>query len=73
MKISYKTYVVEMSLYYGLLALMLPLIYAVTNQLVLMSVFSMEWLCVTVFLYPIVLLLSAVRYSFQRMKKASHL
>lgn len=66
---SYKSYVVEMSLYYGLLVLVLPLIYAVTNHLSFLVVFPMEWFAVSLFLYPIVWLLSAIRYGIHRAKK----
>lgn len=68
---SYKSYVVEMSLYYGLLVLVLPLIYAVTNHLSFLSVFRIEWFAISFFLYPGVLLLSAIRYGLHRSKKPS--
>ncbi|WP_348921130.1 hypothetical protein [Enterococcus rotai] len=72
MKHLFKTVVFEMSLYYGLLALVLPLIYAVTYHVAFISVFSIEWLAVTLFMYPIVLILSTIRYSYYRMRKTSH-
>ena len=72
MKHLFKTVVFEMSLYYGVLALVLPLIYAVTYHVSFMSVFSIEWLAVTLFMYPIVLILSTIRYSYYRMRKTSH-
>ncbi|OTN88566.1 hypothetical protein A5819_001047 [Enterococcus sp. 7E2_DIV0204] len=72
MKNLFKTVVFEMSLYYGLLALVLPLIYAVTYHVAFISVFNVEWFAVTVFIYPIVLILSAIRYSYGRMRKSSH-
>ncbi|MBO0475370.1 hypothetical protein IGL98_003281 [Enterococcus sp. DIV0840] len=73
MKRLYKSVVFEMSLYYGLLAIVLPLIYAVTYHLSFMSVFSVEWFAVTLFMYPIVLILSMIRYGYHRMRKTSHL
>ncbi|MGX7150134.1 hypothetical protein [Enterococcus ureasiticus] len=73
MKRLYKSVVFEMSLYYGLLAIVLPLIYAVTYYLSFMSVFSVEWFAVTLFMYPIVLILSMIRYGYHRMRKTSHL
>ena len=73
MKHLFKTVVFEMSLYYGLLAIVLPLIYAVTYHVSFMSVFSVEWLAVAVFMYPIVLILAAIRYSYGRMRKSSHI
>lgn len=73
MKALYKSVLLEMSLYYGLLALVLPLIYAVTYDVAFLSVFTAEWLAVTVFIYPVVLLLSAIRYGYCRMRKPSHL
>lgn len=72
MKHLFKTVVFEMSLYYGLLAIVLPLIYAVTYHVSFMSVFSVEWLAVTVFMYPIVLILAAIRYGYGRMRKSTH-
>ncbi|WP_207696405.1 hypothetical protein DOK67_0000781 [Enterococcus sp. DIV0212c] len=72
MKRLYKSVVFEMSLYYGMLAVVLPLIYAVTYQVSFISVFNAEWLAVTVFMYPIVLVLSAIRYGYGRMRKTSH-
>lgn len=72
MKCSFKEFVFEMSLYYGLIALALPLIYAVTNQLSFMSVFGTEWLAVTLFLSPIIVLLSVIRYSFHKLRETSH-
>ncbi|WP_086314546.1 hypothetical protein A5821_002126 [Enterococcus sp. 7F3_DIV0205] len=72
MKRLYKTVVFEMSVYYGVLAIVMPLIYAVTNHISFISVFSLEWLAVTLFMYPIVLILSMIRYSYYRMKKMSH-
>ncbi|MFD1900889.1 hypothetical protein [Enterococcus termitis] len=73
MKHLYKTMMFETSLYYGLLAIVLPLIYAVTYHVTFISVFNTEWLAVTLFLYPIILLLSTIRYGYSRMRKASHL
>ncbi|MBO0423262.1 hypothetical protein BCR22_05035 [Enterococcus plantarum] len=73
MKRVFKTVVFEMSLYYGLLAIVLPLIYAVTYHVSFMSVFSVEWLAVTLFIYPIVLILSTIRYGYGRMRKTTHL
>ncbi|MEI5990656.1 hypothetical protein [Enterococcus crotali] len=72
MKRLYKTVVFEMSLYYGLLAILLPLIYAVTYHLSFMSVFNLEWLAVTLFIYPIVLIVAMIRYSYYRVRKTSH-
>jgi predicted membrane metal-binding protein len=69
MQRSYTSIVYEMSLYYGLLAVVLPLIYAVTNQLSFLAVFSIEWLAVSVFLYPIVLILAVIRYAIYHFKK----
>ncbi|ALS02591.1 hypothetical protein ATZ33_14760 [Enterococcus silesiacus] len=72
MKRLYKTVVFEMSLYYGLLAIVLPLIYAVTYHISFMSVFNLEWLAVTLFIYPIVLVISMIRYGYYRVRKTSH-
>ncbi|MCA5011970.1 MULTISPECIES: hypothetical protein [unclassified Enterococcus] len=72
MKGSYKTVVFETSLYYILLAIVLPLIYAVTYHVAFLSVFTTEWLAVTLFLYPIVLVLSTIRYGYIRIRKTSH-
>ncbi|MBO0440351.1 hypothetical protein [Candidatus Enterococcus ikei] len=73
MKRLYKSVVFEMSLYYGMVAVVLPLIYAVTYHVSFISVFSAEWLAVTVFMYPVVLVLSAIRYGYGRMRKTSHI
>ncbi|MBO0446779.1 hypothetical protein JZO78_10510 [Enterococcus ureilyticus] len=73
MKRLFKTVVFEMSLYYGLMALVLPLIYAVTYHVAFISVFNIEWFAVTLFMYPIVLVLSAIRYSYGRMRRTSRL
>lgn len=73
MKQLFKTVVFEMSLYYGLMALVLPLIYAVTYHVAFVSVFNVEWFAVTVFMYPVVLVLSAIRYGYCRIRKTSHL
>ncbi|MBM7690086.1 hypothetical protein BCR24_03570 [Enterococcus ureilyticus] len=73
MKRLFKTVVFEMSLYYGLMALVLPLIYAVTYHVAFISVFNVEWFAVTLFMYPIVLVLSAIRYSYGRMRRTSRL
>ncbi|EOL45153.1 hypothetical protein [Enterococcus caccae] len=73
MKRLFKTVVFEMSLYYGVLAIVLPLIYAVTYHVGIVSVFNVEWFAVTVFMYPAVLVLSAIRYGYCRMRKTSHL
>ncbi|EOI06792.1 hypothetical protein UAY_00134 [Enterococcus moraviensis ATCC BAA-383] len=72
MKRLFKSVVFEMSLYYGVLAVVLPLIYAVTYHVSYLSVFSAEWFAVTVFMYPVVLVLSAIRYGYGRMRKTSH-
>lgn len=69
----FKTVVFEMSLYYGVLAMVLPLIYAVTYHVSFMSVFSVEWFAVTLFMYPIVLIFAMIRYGCSQMKKTSHL
>ena len=73
MKHLFKTVVFEMSLYYGLLALVLPLIYAVTYHVAFISVFNAEWFAVTVFMYPVVLILAAIRYGYYRMRRTSHI
>lgn len=72
MKRLYRSVVFEMSLYYGLLAIVLPLIYAVTYHISFMSVFNLEWLAVTLFIYPIVLVISMIRYGYYRVRKTSH-
>ncbi|MGX7243844.1 hypothetical protein ACWOC1_03220 [Enterococcus quebecensis] len=72
MKRLYKTVIFEMSMYYGALSIVLPLIYAVTYHVPFMSVFSVEWFAVTLFIYPIVLIVSMIRYSYQKLRKASH-
>ncbi|EOL45473.1 hypothetical protein RV11_GL000094 [Enterococcus phoeniculicola] len=68
MKNSYRGIIFEMSLIYGLLAISLPLVYAVTYHLSFTGIYSAEWLAVSLFLYPIVLLLGAVRYGYQKVK-----
>ena len=73
MKGAYKEVLIEISLYYGLIAMVLPLIYAVTYHTPLWSVFTMEWLAVTLFLYPIALILSTIGYGYSRIRKTSHL
>lgn len=73
MKCLYKTVVFELSLYYGLLMIVLPLIYAVTYHVSFVSVFSVEWFAVALFMYPIVLIVSMIHYSYRRMKKNSRL
>ncbi|MEI5992818.1 hypothetical protein [Candidatus Enterococcus mansonii] len=73
MNYSYKTVVFETSLYYSLIAIMLPLVYAVTNHVSFISVLSVEWLAIVLFIYPIVLLFSGIRYGFHRIKKTSDL
>ena len=71
MKRLYKILVIEISSFYGLLAVILPFVYAVTYELAFTAVFTAEWLAVTLFLYPIVLVLSTVYYGWKRMKKIS--
>ncbi|MGC6770082.1 hypothetical protein [Enterococcus sp. LJL51] len=65
---SFKSIVFELSLFYLLLAVGLPLVYAVTYHLPMMGIFSLEWLFACAAVYPLVLLLSAFRYSYQRLK-----
>lgn len=68
MKQFYRSLVFEMSLYYLLLVFSLPLVYAVTYHLPFMEVYNIEWFAVSLFCYPVVLIFSAVRYIYRRMK-----
>ena len=61
MNSSYLSYVFELSLYYLLLIMSLPLVYAVTYHLSFSSMYTSEWLMISVFLSPLVL--SICRYS----------
>lgn len=56
MNSSYLSYVFELSLYYLLLIMSLPLVYAVTYHLSFSSMYTSEWLMISVFLSPLVLL-----------------
>lgn len=55
MNSSYLSYVFELSLYYLLLIMSLPLVYAVTYHLSFSSMYTSEWLMISVFLSPLVL------------------
>lgn len=68
MRYTYKSLLFEMSLYYILLVFCLPSVYAVTYHLPFMEVYTLEWLVLSFFCYPLVLLLSAIRYGYRRMK-----
>lgn len=68
MKQSYKSYVFVFSLYYVLMALSLPLVYAVTYQVPFMDAYTIEWFSVILLLCPCVFLISAVRYGYHRIK-----
>ncbi|MBL1229884.1 hypothetical protein IW492_11640 [Enterococcus sp. BWB1-3] len=72
---SYQSIVFELTLYYLIAVISLPLVYAVTYHLPFTGIFSAEWLGVSIMLYPIVFLLSGLRYSLQRIRsrqKNSH-
>ena len=64
----YKSIVFEMTLYYLIAVISLPLVYAVTYHLPFTGIFSIQWLGVSVVLYPAVLLLAAFKYSYQRIR-----
>lgn len=64
MNSSYLSYVFELSLYYLLLIMSLPLVYAVTYHLSFSSMYTSEWLMISVFLSPLVLLFAGIRYGF---------
>lgn len=65
---TYKSIVFELTLYYLIAVISLPLVYAVTCHLPFTGIFSAEWLGVSIILYPIVFLVSGLRYSFQRIR-----
>lgn len=65
----FKSIVFELTLYYMLLSVGLPLVYAVTYHLPAAGIFSLEWLGACVLIYPVVLLFSALRYSYQRVRR----
>ncbi len=71
MNSSYLSYVFELSLYYLLLIMSLPLVYAVTYHLSFSSMYTYtsEWLMISVFLSPLVLLFAGIRYGFARLKQ----
>ncbi|EGO9139762.1 hypothetical protein DW621_03080 [Enterococcus faecalis] len=69
MNSSYLSYVFELSLYYLLLIMSLPLVYAVTYHLSFSSMYTSEWLMISVFLSPLVLLFAGIRYGFARLKQ----
>lgn len=64
----YKSIVFEMTLYYLIAVISLPLVYAVSYHLPFTGIFSAEWLGVSLMLYPFVFLLAGLRYSFQRIR-----
>ena len=64
----YKSIVFEVSLYYLIVVIGLPLVYAVTYHLPFTGIFSMEWLFLSIAFYPLVLLFSGFRYSLQRLR-----
>ena len=47
----------------------LPLVYAVTYHLSFSSMYTSEWLMISVFLSPLVLLFAGIRYGFARLKQ----
>ena len=47
----------------------LPLVYAVTYHLSFSSMYTSEWLIISVFLSPLVLLFAGIRYGFARLKQ----
>ncbi|EGO5241527.1 hypothetical protein ACT9SR_06120 [Enterococcus faecalis] len=69
MNSSYLSYVFELTLYYLLLIMSLPLVYAVTYHLSFSSMYTSEWLMISVFLSPLVLLFAGIRYGFARLKQ----
>lgn len=69
MNSSYLSYVFELSLYYLLLIMSLPLVYAVTYHLSFSSMYTSERLMISVFLSPLVLLFAGIRYGFARLKQ----
>lgn len=69
MKRLYQSFVFEMSLYYLFLIFTLPFVYAITYHVSFTEVYDLEWGAVSIFCYPSVLFLSAVRYGYQQMKK----
>ena len=46
-----------------------PLVYAVTYHLSFSSMYTSEWLMISVFLSPLVLLFAGIRYGFARLKQ----
>ncbi|MGK0552170.1 hypothetical protein ACSFB8_08620 [Enterococcus faecalis] len=61
MKGSYVSYVIEFALYYILIIFGLPMVYAVTYHHSLTDVFTREWLMLSLYLSPLILLLAGLR------------
>jgi hypothetical protein len=70
-KCSYVSFVFELSLYYLLVMIGLPLVYAVTYHYPFEAVFTGGWLSFAVFLYPSVFFLAGLRYILTRWKQVN--
>lgn len=64
MNSSYLSYAFELSSYYLLLIMGLLLVYAVTYHLSFNSIYTSKWSMIFVFLSPLVLLSTGIRYGF---------
>ena len=68
MNYSYKSILFIFSVYYVVVALSLPLVYAITYQLSFSTVYTLDWFFFVLMFYPLILFISGSHYCYQRIK-----